>query len=84
MWGTSAGSSRAIVDNGTTAVTATTELDAASHVVTRFGALVDGTDQVIDLTEDRGLHCPLPNAFCRILTWPDGSIGTDGNHPPAP
>ncbi|WP_433041152.1 hypothetical protein [Dactylosporangium sp. CS-033363] len=80
MWGDPTSASRAIADGGKVAVTTSMEFQNG-HRSTRFGALVDGTDQVIDLTQDRGLHCPQPDAFCHILAWPDGSIGTTDDPP---
>jgi hypothetical protein len=64
--------SRALADGGRTAVTAAPALEGSTRV-TRFGALVDGTAQVIDLNRERGLRCPELDSYCRILAWPDGS-----------
>jgi hypothetical protein len=75
MWGGVKDRSRAIADGGTVAVTAGQVRDG-----TRFGALVDGSGKAYDLTKDRGLRCPGPNSFCRILAWPDGSL-TPGETP---
>jgi hypothetical protein len=40
----------------------------------RFFALSDGTATVVDLTAGRGLTCPVKQALCRILAWPDGTL----------
>jgi hypothetical protein len=65
--------SRAVVDGGTVAVSAALRVQDREPG-TRFGALVDGTDKVVDLTAERGLRCPVAGAFCRIIAWPDGSL----------
>ena len=75
LLGDAAHVSRALADGGRTAVSAVPGLDGSTRI-TRFGALVDGTDQVLDLTRQRGLRCPTPDSYCRILAWPDGSAET--------
>jgi hypothetical protein len=72
MWRDDA--SRAVVDGGSVAITALPDVPG-NETITWFGALVDGTDTVIDLTKERGLRCPIPNTACRIIAWPDGSLG---------
>jgi hypothetical protein len=71
MLGDAAHVSRALADGGRTAISAAPALDGNTRI-TRFGALLDGTGQVLDLTRDRGLRCPVPDTYCRILAWPDG------------
>jgi hypothetical protein len=69
--------SRAVIDGGRVAVTAApVGLGTSDEITTRFGALVDGSDTVLDLTLDRGLRCPRAGVLCRIIAWPDGSVVT--------
>ncbi|MFB9239668.1 hypothetical protein ACFFWC_29755 [Plantactinospora siamensis] len=85
MWGDADARSRAIVDNGTVAITAAFQLttrDGQDRVSTRFGALMDDSGKVYDLSKERGLECPRPQSFCRIVAWPDGSLGPGGTAAP--
>jgi hypothetical protein len=74
MLGTGAQVSRALADGGRTAITAAPAVQGGNTRITRFGALVDGSPQVLDLTATRNLRCPVPDSYCRILAWPDGSL----------
>jgi hypothetical protein len=72
LLGDAAQVSRALADGGRTAVTAAPAVDG-NRRVTRFGALVDGSTEVLDLSAGQGVHCPVPASYCRILAWPDGT-----------
>ncbi|WP_433220635.1 hypothetical protein ACQP00_18370 [Dactylosporangium sp. CS-047395] len=74
MWGGARDRSRAVTEGGKVAVTAAYQSDGS----TRFGALQDGSTKVTALP----LKCPRPDSFCRILAWPDGSLGNESA--PAP
>ncbi|MEU7872417.1 hypothetical protein [Dactylosporangium sp. NPDC049140] len=78
MWGGAVERSRTITDDGRVAVTAA----ADQSLGTRFGAVAEGDPKAHDLTRERGLHCPRPASFCRILSWPDGTLGNESA--PAP
>lgn len=80
--------SRAVVDGGAGSVTAWSApvsgspAPGRSNSETRFAALSDGSPDVVDLTEERGLRCPVDGALCRILAWPDDSFTPGGDTDP--
>ena len=62
-----------MVDGGRVAVSAA-PVAGDRDTSTRFGALIDGSDRVVNLTRERGLRCPVRDDLCRIIAWPDGSL----------
>lgn len=69
--------SRTVADGGTVAVSARLRTDRAGGLSTHFGVLRDNSDQVVDLTEERGIGCPVKGTLCRIMTWPDKSLDAE-------
>lgn len=75
LYGDASQVSRAVVDGGAVAVSAA-PVAGDRDTSTRFGALIDGSDKVVNLTKERGLRCPSRDAVCRIIAWPDGTLTT--------